>query len=287
MKKRVGYLALAAIMALCSCAVVSCGKEPAETVTVNGKFYTMQEACDEKAIYVEDCVIVKEKWENSEDVELDKEIERKITEDYYAVNALVGDDFKITYYGEYNGNHVVYIQDMYYEFFEISYRTAQFFRDPVPIEDRYGSEKFPWIFLRLLVWHEFKELVKVNKFEPAGVLLSLGQSYERGFIKKEELPRAMKSYYYTDLNIDVGNVINDNITSYYDLRLLNMDPVNLKYYDVFENGCTILYIFGMGRYCPNNFYGTYFIENIGGVEFWDYYPARCVWVPIELILREE
>ena len=278
-------IVLFVIMALCSFALVSCGKDERETVTVNGKFYTVQDAWEEKLIKLKDCNAIEAKLDVPGKDVLDEETAKKITDDYYAVNALVGDDFEITYYGEYNGCFVVYIQDVYYDYFEVSIRSLdeKGIKQKISIKHKYEWYEFPWIFNRLLVWREYDKPTDVEKLQKlAGALLPVKQAYERGYLDRTELEWAARD----GMKISVEQEIDDEIVRFMNSRVVSENTAKIRdYFGISKKNCILLSPYSFARvpyYDSCSF--NYTIENM---QFHDLNAYRCVWVPIELILREE
>ena len=292
-KKFAMCMVLTAIAIIGSFALVSCGKEERETVTVNGKFYTVQDAWEEKLIKLKDCNAIEAKLDVPGKDVLDEETAKKITDDYYAVNALVGDDFEITYYGEYNGCFVVYIQDVYYDYSEITVRRLdKTIKQKISVGYiGYGYEwcQFPWIFNRLLVWREYDKPTDVEKPQKlAGALLPVKQAYERGYLDRTELEWAAAANIDRQMSIDQSTY--DEIARFINSRFLIVKPIQNKcirnYYGITDRNCILLepYVIGDDPYGGEYSNFDYTIED---VQFHDFEAYRCVWVPIELILREE
>ena len=280
MKKFVSMI-ITMIIVIYSFSLISCGEKepPIETVMTYGKFYTVQEAFDDKLLSLKDFDYIKDNEKTPENyTALDAETEDKIYDDYCATHAVVGEDMKIINYGSYNGCRAVFVQDKYYDFFfdTLEYMPWNFYR--VVYEQKYIAG-YPRFFWRLRIWKEYDEPTEIEKpAMPHGVFYSIKRAYSLGFLNDDEL---MKAIYTWPRDIVVDEETENDIIQDYKALDMETDFYKICYQGVYEN-CIVMRIEDI------NFYDAYQQEyyfKLFNKGFNDVLPVRCVWVPIEKILK--
>ena len=280
--KRVLSVAIAILLAVCSFSLISCGEkeQPIEKVKTYGKFYTVQEAFDDKLLSLKDFDYIKDNEKTPENyAALDAETEDKIYDDYCATHAVVGEDMKIINYGSYNGCRAVFVQDKYYDFFfdTLEYMPWNFYR--VVYEQKYIAG-YPRFFWRLRIWKEYDEPTETEKpATPHGVFVSLERAYMLGYLSRTDLQQiADFSWTY---NRNVSEKTESKIIQDYKALDFETDFDKIQYHGVYGENL-LLTVYDHEFFDPFGEVRSHFIDRI---LIDDGIPLMCVWVPIEKILK--
>ena len=281
MKKFVSMI-ITMIIVIYSFSLISCGEKepPIETVMTYGKFYTVQEAFDDKLLSLKDFDYIKDNEKTPENyTALDAETEDKIYDDYCATHAVVGEDMKIINYGSYNGCRAVFVQDKYYDFFfdTLEYMPWNFYR--VVYEQKYIAG-YPRFFWRLRIWKEYDEPTETEKpATPHGVFVSLERAYMLGYLSRTDLQQiADFSWTY---NRNVSEKTESKIIQDYKALDFETDFDKIQYHGVYGENL-LLTVYDHEFFDPFGEVRSHFIDRI---LIDDGIPLMCVWVPIEKILK--
>ena len=280
--KRVLSVAIAILLAVCSFSLISCGEkeQPIEKVKTYGKFYTVQEAFDDKLLSLKDFDYIKDNEKTPENyTALDAETEDKIYDDYCATHAVVGEDMKIINYGSYNGCRAVFVQDKYYDFFfdTLEYMPWNFYR--VVYEQKYIAG-YPRFFWRLRIWKEYDEPTETEKpATPHGVFVSLERAYMLGYLSRTDL------HQIADDRTNYDRIVSEEAEKWIiqDYKALDFetDFDKIQYHGVYGENL-LLTVYDHEFFDPFGEVRSHFIDRI---LIDDGIPLMCVWVPIEKILK--
>ena len=281
MKKFVSMI-ITMIIVIYSFSLISCGEKepPIETVMTYGKFYTVQEAFDDKLLSLKDFDYIKDNEKTPENyTALDAETEDKIYDDYYATHAVVGEDMKIINYGSYNGCRAVFVQDKYYDFFfdTLEYMPWNFYR--VVYEQKYIAG-YPRFFWRLRIWKEYDEPTETEKpATPHGVFVSLERAYMLGYLSRTDLQQIADDR--TNYDRIVSEEAEKWIIQDYKALDFETDFDKIRYHGVYGENL-LLTVYDHEFFDPFGEVRSHFIDRI---LIDDGIPLMCVWVPIEKILK--
>ena len=309
MKKVLCYM-LVIVLSLCSVSLIACGdKTPTtETVTVYGEFYTLQEAYDKNWLTDNECKLIADNENTSENQpELGTVVTEKILHDYKELHPISSDDIKIKCYGSFNDCYVISITDMYYgnAFLETvnESRSGSYYVYDNKRRKTVSTHSVDFYWVR--VWKENDNCIRVDKQQkPFGAFLTYERAYGAGLFSKQDwLNRDYKENTVNDIakmQHDWEKTKNKIIDDYFDLGIDNdlnkkigiYDPTTGRFPNT-ESYIPEVYLVGTLNgnfvvkvstlYNGDPLQDEYELEFIDGISYKDHYPFCIMWVPVENI----